>query len=72
MIIGKIAEVIEAKNRSLIGIKGKIIDETKNTITIEAEKTKKKIIKTQVILKIDNNIVEGKKLAKRMEERLGQ
>jgi ribonuclease P protein subunit POP4 len=70
ILIGKKTEVIGAKNKSLVGIKGKIIDETKNTITIQTEKTKKKIIKTQVTIKINNEIIEGKKIAKRMEERL--
>ena len=34
-LIGLHIEVVKAKNSSLIGLKGKIIDETKNTITIK-------------------------------------
>jgi ribonuclease P protein subunit POP4 len=72
MLIGKIAEITDAKNRSLVGIKGKIIDETKNTITIETEKKEKKIIKNQVTIKINEKVIEGKKITKRIEERLKQ
>ncbi len=72
MLIGKHAEVIDAKNKSLVGIKGKIIDETKNTITIETKKGAKKIIKNQVTIKVNDKVIEGKKIAKRMEDRLKQ
>ena len=34
-IIGSYIEVIAAKNTSLIGKKGKIIDETRNTLELE-------------------------------------
>ena len=47
-LIGIEAEVIAAKNKALIGIKGKITDETRNTITLG----KKKILKEQVIIKM--------------------
>jgi len=49
-LIGSRVRIIEAKNSSLIGIDGKVIDETKNTITIENEK-KRKIIKSHIVLK---------------------
>ena len=69
-LIGLEAEIIAAKNKSLVGIKGKIIDETKNTITIGT----KKILKEQVTIKmkIKNNIaiVNGEKLVARPEERI--
>jgi len=46
--IGSNIEIKESKNKSLIGLKGKVIDETKNMFTIETQKGIKKIIKTQV------------------------
>ena len=39
-LIGLEAEVHDAKNKSLKGIKGKVTDETKNTITIKTSKGK--------------------------------
>lgn len=72
-LIGLEAEIVKAKNLSLIGIKGKIIDETRNTITIKNKKMKK-ILKEQAIfnLKIENKIVQinGKLLVGRPEDRL--
>lgn len=52
-LIGSQVKIIEAKNSSLLGLEGKIIDETKNTITIENGK-KRKIIKSHIILKMIN------------------
>jgi ribonuclease P protein subunit POP4 len=73
--IGLEIEVINAKNPCLVGIKGKVVDETKNTFTIEEKKgTFKKVIKSQVIFKVkfQGKVLEidGKELAFRPEERL--
>ena len=68
--IGKKVEVIDAKNKSLVGIKGKIIDETKNIFTIEKINGEtKKLIKKQITIKttiqgnqylIDCVVLQGK------------
>ncbi|MCD6367930.1 MAG: ribonuclease P protein subunit [Candidatus Aenigmarchaeota archaeon] len=42
--IGLEIKVIESKNKNLVGISGKVIDETKNTIKIESRDKKEKII----------------------------
>jgi len=65
-LIGSEAEVISSKNPTLVGTKGKIIDETRNTITIK----NKKILKSHVTLKIKNQTIEGKNLVGRPEDRL--
>ena len=57
-LIGSFVEVVGSKNRSLIGLAGKVIDETKYTLVIENEK-RKRIMKTQVTLKIGNKTVRG-------------
>jgi ribonuclease P protein subunit POP4 len=72
-IIGCEITVIDARNKSLVGIRGKAIDETKNTITVETPKGVKKILKEQVKIEICGEkkiIIEGKSLAKRPEERI--
>lgn len=65
-LIGLTAEIVESTNKSLIGIKGKIIDETKNTLTIG----EKKVPKSQVMLKINEKIINGKSLVGKPEDRL--
>ena len=37
-LIGETIEIIGSKNKTLIGVKGKIVEETKNTITLDNEK----------------------------------
>jgi len=71
-IIGKYVKIIDAKNKTLIGIEGKIIDETKNTITLETKRGRKKLIKSQITLNFinENIIINGKKIALRPEERI--
>ena len=67
--IGKRIKVIDAKNPSNIGIEGFVIDETKSTFVVK-NKERKTIIKENVTIEVDNKIIEGKKLAKRPEERI--
>ena len=66
-LIGSKIEVIDADNKALIGIKGKIIDETKNMLILD---TGKKLIKTQIKIKINEIILNGKQLASRPEDRI--
>jgi len=66
-LIGSKIEVINADNKALVGIKGKIIDETKNMLILD---NGKKLIKTQVTIKIEGIILNGKKLASRPEDRI--
>ena len=73
-LIGLEAEVINAKNKDLIGIKGRIIDETKYTLVLDTDKGIKKVLKAQATFKLPykgkNLAVEGKLLIGRPYERL--
>ena len=73
-LIGLDIEVVQAKNSSLIGLKGKIIDETKNTITIRKNNELKKLLKDQIIVNIkfpkETIQINGKLLLGRPEERI--
>ena len=54
-MIGSNVEVIESKNKTLVGLKGKVIDQTKNTMTLETKKGIKKIIISHVKIKNEKN-----------------
>lgn len=73
-LIGLNTEVVEAKNKSLLGLKGKIIDETKNLLLIQSKKGIKKVLKDQVTLTVKLNgkkiQVGGKFLVGKPEDRL--
>lgn len=75
-LIGLKAEVIDAKNKYLVGISGFILDETRNMILIgEPDGKKRWVIKEQVVLRIylpdgKKVRVEGKVLVGRPEDRL--
>jgi len=75
-LIGLDVKIIESENRFNRGIKGKIIDETKNIFIVKTEKRKKKIIKNQCVfefkLKEKNIQLNGKSLTIRPEERIKQ
>jgi len=55
LIIGSNIKIIDSKNKTLIGLKGKIIDQTKNTIKLETKKGMKKIILSHIKLKNEKN-----------------
>jgi len=73
-LIGLNTNVVESKNKANIGISGKIIDETKNTIVIESKGRKKSLFKSNIIIDVhlDNKIVriDGKLLLGRPKERV--
>jgi len=70
-LIGRRIRVIDSKNKSLVGIEGRVIDETKNTIKIIDKKNKEKtLVKKQITFELDSIVVEGEKIAKRIEERI--
>ena len=74
-LIGLAVEVADSTNKFQIGIKGIVVDETKNTLTIETEIGLKKIQKKGAIFifKIPNGKkvkVNGIKIITRPEERV--
>jgi ribonuclease P protein subunit POP4 len=72
-LIGKRILVVEAKNESQKGFEGKIVDETRETISIEIESGEvKKLIKANINFMdlSTREIIKGRIIAKRPEERL--
>ena len=73
-LIGLTAEIIDSKNKSNIGIKGTIVDETKETIVIDADQGRKTLFKNNITLKIESNnqtvLIEGNVLSGRPKERI--
>jgi len=68
--IGKHLEIVDAKNKKLIGIKGKIINETKNMFKIKTNEKEIKLIKNNITIKINETKIKGTKIQKRPEERI--
>jgi len=73
-LIGRHVEVVEAKNKSLIGLKGKVADETKYTLIVETKDKEKRLLKEHVTLVIkfgkEKIRVKGKLYVGRPEERI--
>ncbi|MBU0460161.1 MAG: ribonuclease P protein subunit [Nanoarchaeota archaeon] len=71
-LIGKEIEVVKASNKSNLGMKGKVVDETKFTLKIKIEGETKTLLKKNIIFKVEptGQLVEGKDIVKRPEERL--
>ncbi len=71
-LIGKDIEIIQSANGSLMGIKGKIIDETRNTLVLSQDGKTKTIMKEIVKFKIigEGIIIDGKDIKKQPEERI--
>ena len=56
-LIGKQIEVAQSKNKKIIGKKGKIKMETKNTITLD---NGLKLIKSHLVFRINEKLYSGK------------
>ncbi|MCJ8307002.1 MAG: ribonuclease P protein subunit [Nitrosopumilus sp.] len=73
--IGLDTEITQSTNPQVVGLNGRIINETKSMFTINTDKGVKSIAKSQNIWKfsIDNQdvIVDGTKIAKRPFDRIG-
>jgi len=74
-LIGLAVEVVESSNKFQIGIKGEVVDETKNLLIIETKKELKKIQKkgSSFIFKIPNGKkvkVDGRVIVARPEDRI--
>ena len=73
-LIGLDIKIVSSKNQDLLGLKGRVIDETKNMLIIQSNNQIKKIIKNQVTLelKMNNKLmqIDGKLLTGRSEERI--
>jgi len=73
-LIGLNLKIIESKNQDLVGLQGKVIDETKNMLTIETKKGIKKIIKSEIKMRLNVKgkefDVDGKILVRRPEDRI--
>jgi len=73
--IGLDTEITQSTNPQIVGLNGRIINETKSMFTINTDKGVKSIAKSQNIWKfsIDNQDVkvDGTKIAKRPFDRIG-
>ncbi|MFH1212318.1 MAG: ribonuclease P protein subunit [Candidatus Woesearchaeota archaeon] len=73
-LIGVWIRVVESANKSNIGLDGKVIDETKNMLTLQTRKGKKNLIKSQNVIEFrmgNKKIrINGKLLQARPEERI--
>jgi RNase P/RNase MRP subunit p29 len=72
--IGSNIEVVDADNTQLIGKKGKVTGETKNTITIDSGGRKQMLLKHGIRFIIETQgkrvKIDGKKITKRPEKRI--
>ncbi len=72
--IGLEAEVLKSTCPSVVGLRGRVVDETKNTITIEHEGVEKMIAKGGCELRFDDgsqtHVVSGDDIRFRPEDRI--
>jgi len=73
-LIGLDVEIEKSSNKFHVGLKGLVVDETKNLITIRTEKGLKKIqkMKTDLVFNLDGKKVrvDGSKIVARPEDRI--
>jgi ribonuclease P protein subunit POP4 len=69
--IGTKIKIIDATNKSLVGLEGSILDETKNSFKIRNNNQEEKtLLKKGAVFLIDNILIKGDEIIKRPEERI--
>ena len=71
-LIGEEVEVIKALNTNCLGLRGKIVDESKATLRLQTAGKMRLLLKNHVVLRILKRgiVVEGRALLKKPEERI--
>ncbi len=69
-ILGKKVEIIQSSNRYDVGIKGIVIEDTKNTIKVRTENKVKILPKKNITLIINDKKIDGNLLIGKEEERI--
>ena len=69
-LIGLNAEIVDSKNKANIGISGKIIDETKNSLVIDGKRLFKKNITIKLNINKKQITINGQMLRGRPKERI--
>lgn len=69
-LIGQKIKIVESKNKTLKNITGKIINETKHTLTLKTRHKTKMILKNQIQFKINKKIIDGRTIIARPENRI--
>jgi ribonuclease P protein subunit POP4 len=53
MLIGKKIKIAESRDKTLLGVSGQIVDETRNTLVVQTATSRKKIPKSIVTIQLD-------------------
>jgi RNase P/RNase MRP subunit p29 len=69
--IGAKIKIIRASNKSLEGMEGSVIDETKSTLKIKnTNEEEKTVLKSGAVFLINNQEIKGDEILRRPEERI--
>ncbi len=72
-LIGEKVKIAKATNKSLEGVSGEIVDETRQLILVQTENKVVKVLKTVIIeleLLGSGQVLSGEEISKRPEERI--
>lgn len=70
LFIGEETIITDSANETLIGIKGRIIDETKHTFKIQTKEKIKTVLKKNSTFKIRNKEIKGETIEKKPQDRI--
>lgn len=74
-LIGLSCRVVESTDEGRVGVEGRVVAETRNTLTLENEAGEKVVPKDETVLEFDVDgaavVVEGSDLVERPADRVG-
>ena len=68
-LLGRELVVVKAANDALVGLAGRVVDETTHTLRIRTERGEKVLIKEQAVIEVDGLRINGALLNTRPEKR---
>lgn len=71
-LIGRTIKVVDSPNSALLGLKGKVVDETKSSLRITFNGKTRLLLKGSISFRIigSNFIINGREIMRRPEERV--
>ena len=69
-LIGSAVVVLDAPNKSLVGLRGVVVDETQYTIVIKTTQNQKRVFKRGATFRFGTTTIKGDEITKRPEDRV--
>lgn len=69
-LLGKTIEIVDSTNKSLIGLRGVVIDDTKDSLLLNTTRGEKRVVKHTITFTLDGETIAGNAISQKPQDRL--